>query len=264
MDELVEAARHVPSLFSLDRKVAVLTGATGGIGNAIALALAAAGADLALIDLSEERLGSLAESIGSEFGREADPFAVDITDEARVAQVAGEIARKHGHIDILVNCAGVGTVAPALEMPLDQWRSLIRINLEGTFICCREVGRVMVAQESGKIINFSSVRGSQGRPGHCAYAPSKAGVNLLTKTLACEWAPRGINVNAIAPVFTYTAINAAVLDDPETRKAILARIPMGRLGQVWDLFGAVIFLASGASDFVTGTVLYVDGGWTAA
>ena len=264
MDELVEAARDVPSLFSLAGKVAVLVGAAGGIGEGVALALAAAGADLALIDLSEEKLGPLADSIRGEFRREADGFAVDITDEAAVARVAEEVARRHGHIDILVNCAGVATVAPALEMPLEQWRSVIRINLEGTLICCREVGRVMVSQESGKVINFSSVRGSQGRPGHSAYAPSKAGVNLLTKTLACEWAPHGVNVNAVAPVFTRTAINAPVVDDPEMRAAILARIPMGRLGQVRDVFGAVIFLASAASDFVTGTVLYVDGGWTAA
>jgi NAD(P)-dependent dehydrogenase (short-subunit alcohol dehydrogenase family) len=123
---------------------------------------------------------------------------------------------------------------------------------------------VMLERGYGKIINISSVRGHQGRSGYSSYAPSKAGVNLLTKSLACEWATRGVCVNAIAPTFIRTEMNAHIVDDSDQRRAIEARIPMGRLGQVPDLFGAAIFLASAASDFITGTVLYVDGGWTAA
>jgi gluconate 5-dehydrogenase len=264
MDEVVEAARRVPSLFDLSGKLAVVTGAYGGLGRGVSMGLAAAGADLALVGRSGEKLEPLVGAIRSEFGREVAGFALDVTNEEQVAGMVDALDRKHGHIDVLVTCAAVAALGPALEIPLDEWRRGIRVNVEGVFVCCRQVGRVMVRQRSGKIINFSSVRGSQGRSQYTSYAPSKAAVNLLTKSLACEWSEYGINVNALAPTFIRTPLNAATVDDPEKRQAILARIPMGRLGQVWDLFGAVIFLASAASDFVTGTVLYVDGGWTAA
>jgi len=264
MDELVAAARRVPSLFDLHGKTAIVTGATGGLGQGISLALAAAGANLALVDLAEERLRPLAESITTEFGVTSEGFAANVADEAEISAMTRRVAEKHGVIDILVNCAGVAVLGPALDMPIEEWRRGMRINLEGTFICCREAGRVMVSQGWGKIVNISSVRGSQGRSGYTSYAPSKAGVNLLTKSLACEWASHGVNVNAIAPIFIRTELNAAFLDEPDTRRDIIARIPIGRLGKVEDLFGAVLYLASPASDFVTGAVLYVDGGWTAA
>ncbi len=145
-----------------------------------------------------------------------------------------------------------------------EWERVIRVNLEGTFLCCKEVGKVMLQQERGKIVNISSVRGLQGRANDPAYPASKGAVNLLTKSLAIEWAQKGITVNALAPTFIRTDLNAFLLNDPATREWVLGRIPMGRVGQIWDLFGAAIFLASAASDFVTGHILYVDGGWTAA
>lgn len=264
MHELREAAHGVRDLFDLSGKVAVITGATGGIGEGLSLALAAAGADVALLGRREDRLTSLAATITTEFGVAASWHAVDILDEPAVETVCERIASRHGRLDILVNAAGVAVLGPALDLDLDQWREGLRVNLEGTFICCRAAARRMLPQGRGKIINLSSVRGLQGRPGYASYAPSKASVNLLTRTLACEWSSQGVCVNAIAPTFIRTGMNAHIVDDAEQRRAIEARIPIGRLGQVPDLFGATIFLASAASDFVTGTILYVDGGWTAA
>jgi NAD(P)-dependent dehydrogenase (short-subunit alcohol dehydrogenase family) len=174
------------------------------------------------------------------------------------------VVSEFGRIDILVNSAGIVSLKPTIEFPLDEWRKIIRVNLEGTFICCKQVAKAMLQQRRGKIINMSSVRGHQGRANDPAYPASKGAVNLLTKSLAIEWAQHGITVNAIAPTFIRTDLNASMLDDRPTREWVLSRIPMGRVGQIWDLFGAAVFLASPASDFITGQTLYVDGGWTAA
>jgi len=263
MEELLSAARGVPDLFDLRGKVAVITGATGGIGRGLSLALAGAGANVALLGRREDELAELAETIARRLDVAATWHAVDVLDEAGVAAVFQSIAQAHEGLDILVNSAGIAALGPALDIPLSEWRQGLRVNLEGTFICCRAAARHMLPRGRGKIINISSVRGLQGRSGYSSYAPSKAGVNLLTKSLACEWSPGGVCVNAIAPTFIRTEMNAAIVDDPQQRQAIEARIPMGRLGQVPDLFGAAVFLASAASDFITGTVLYVDGGWTA-
>jgi NAD(P)-dependent dehydrogenase (short-subunit alcohol dehydrogenase family) len=261
--ELREAAHGVRGLFDLSGKVAAITGATGGIGEGLSLALAAAGADVAVLGRREDRLRSLAATVAGEFGVAATWHAADVLDEPGVEAAFASIASHHGRLDILVNAAGVAALGPALDLALDEWRDGLRVNLEGTFICCRAAARLMLPRGSGKIINLSSVRGLQGRTGYASYAPSKAGVNLLTRTLACEWSSQGVCVNAIAPTFIRTEMNAQIVDDPAQRQAIEARIPMGRLGRVPDLFGAAVFLASAASDFVTGTVLYVDGGWTA-
>jgi NAD(P)-dependent dehydrogenase (short-subunit alcohol dehydrogenase family) len=169
-----------------------------------------------------------------------------------------------GRIDILVNSAGVVALKPTVEFPVDEWQWIMDVNLRGTFLCCKEVAKVMLVQEQGKIINMSSVRGHQGRANDPAYPASKGAVNLLTKSLAIEWAKQGIQVNAIAPTFIRTELNASMLDDEATRDWVLSRIPMGRVGQIWDLFGLVVFLASPASDFITGQIIYLDGGWTAA
>lgn len=251
------------SQFALTDRVAVVTGGSKGLGRGIALALAAAGAHVVPVSRTLADLELVAAEIRS-FNRCALPLAADVTDEAQVQRMVQRAVEEFGRIDILVNAAGIVMLKPTIEYPVSDWERVIRVNLEGTFLSCKEVGKVMVGQGRGKIINLSSVRGLQGRAMDPAYPASKGAVNLITKSLAIEWAPCGVNVNALAPTFIRTDLNAFLLDDKPTREWVLSRIPMGRVGQIWDLFGAAVFLASPASDFITGHVLYVDGGWTAA
>lgn len=251
--------KNILKLFDLTNKVAIVTGGSRGLGRGMSLALAGAGANVVIIDTIEAN--SVKKQIES-IGRGCVSFIADVTKPDQVENVILETVKKFTKIDILVNNAGIAIMKPTVEFPVEEWEKVIKVNLEGTFICCQAVGKVMLKQKSGKIINISSVRGLQGRPGYSAYAASKAGVNLLTKSLACEWGPDNVYVNAIAPTFIHTEMNAAILDSPENYKKIINRIPLGRFGKVEDLYGALIFLASDASNFVTGTVLYVDGGWT--
>jgi gluconate 5-dehydrogenase len=253
----------IPTLFELTGRVAIVTGGSRGLGRGMALALAAAGADVVPVSRTEGDLVAVAAEI-RDLGRRSLPVAADVTDEADVQALVRRVVNDFGRIDILINSAGIVIIKPTTEFPLDEWQRVIRVNLEGTFLCCKEVGKVMIRQGGGKIVNLSSVRGFQGRAKDPAYPASKGGVNLLTKSLAIEWAPNGITVNAIAPTFIRTDLNAFMLDDPSTRDWVLSRIPMGRVGQIWDLFGLVVFLCAPASDFITGQTIYADGGWTAA
>ncbi len=258
-----EKLENLLSQFALTDRVAVVTGGSRGLGRGIALALAAAGAHVVPVSRTQADLDAVAAEILL-LGSRALPIAVDVTSEAQVQEMVQRVVDEFGRIDILANSAGIVSLKPTIEFPLEEWRKIIRVNLEGTFLCCKEVGKVMLQQEWGKIINMSSVRGLQGRANDPAYPATKGAVNLLTKSLAIEWAKNGITVNAIAPTFIRTDLNAFMLDDPPTREWVLGRIPMGRVGNIWDLFGAAVFLASPASDFITGQILYVDGGWTAA
>ena len=255
------------SQFGLTGRVAVVTGGSKGLGRGMALALAAAGADVVPVSRTLPDLEIVAEEIQS-LGRRALPVNADVTDEVSVQGMVRRVADEMGHIDILVNSAGIVSLKPTVEFSVGEWQHILDVNLRGTFICCKEVARVMLAaagaRPRAKIVNMSSVRGLQGRANDPAYPASKGAINLLTKSLAIEWAQKGINVNAIAPTFIRTDLNAHMLDDDTTRNWVLSRIPMGRVGQIWDLFGTVVFLCSPASDFVTGHTLYVDGGWTAA
>jgi gluconate 5-dehydrogenase len=254
---------QVLSNFALTDQVAVVTGGSQGLGRGIALALAAAGAHVCPASRTQAAVEAVTEEIQA-VGRDSLPLAVDVTNEAQVQAAVQRVVYEFGRIDILVNSAGIVDLKPTVEFPLEEWQRIIAVNLGGTFLCCKEVGKVMLQQERGKIINMSSVRGFQGRANDPAYPASKGAVNLLTKSLAIEWAQKGITVNALAPTFIRTDLNASMLDDAPTREWVLSRIPMGRVGQIWDLFGAAVFFASPASDFVTGQILYVDGGWTAA
>jgi NAD(P)-dependent dehydrogenase (short-subunit alcohol dehydrogenase family) len=258
-----EALEAVPTLFSLSDRVAVVTGGSRGLGRGIALALAAAGAHVAPLSRTAADVEAVAGEIRS-LGRRALAVTADVTDEASVQAMVQRVLEEFGRIDILVNSAGIVSIKPTVEFPVEEWQQIMDVNLRGTFLCCKEAGKVMLAQGRGKIINMSSVRGLQGRANDPAYPASKGAVNLLTKSLAIEWAPQGINVNAIAPTFIRTDLNAFLLDDPATRDWVLSRIPMGRVGEIPDIFGLAVFLASPASDFITGQTIYLDGGWTAA
>ncbi|MGQ9632600.1 MAG: SDR family NAD(P)-dependent oxidoreductase [bacterium] len=263
LDRIVALAHSTLDRFRLDGRVALVVGGNKGLGQAMALALAAAGADVCVVGRGPAGLEETAQAIMN-LGRRGMYISADVTDESQVEGMVARMVETYRKIDILVNSQGTVHLEPAAEFDTDAWESVIDVNLKSVFLCCKHVGRVMLSQGRGKIINISSVRGFQGRAKDLAYAPSKGGVNQLTHSLAIEWGPRGINVNAIAPVFTRTALSAPALDDPATREWVLSRIPMRRLGELDDLFGPVVFLASDASNFVNGHVLLVDGGWIAA
>jgi 2-deoxy-D-gluconate 3-dehydrogenase len=263
LEKLTSQAASTPDRFRLEGKVALVVGGNQGLGQAMALALAAAGADVCVVARGPEGLEETAAAITS-LGRVGRSIAAVVTDEAQVERMVARMLDLCGRIDILVNSQGTIHLQAAEEFDMQAWQRVMDVNLKSLVLCCKHVGRAMLAQGKGKIINISSVRGFQGRAQDLAYAPSKGAVNQLTRSLAIEWGPRGINVNAMAPVFTRTAINESFLADPARRDWVLGRIPMKRLGELEDLFGPVVFLASEASNLVNGHVLLVDGGWMAA
>ena len=250
-------------LYRLERKVALITGVGRGLGQAMALALAAAGADVCVASRGPEGLQETADAI-SRLGRKGTSLAIDATDEAQVEAMVQFMLDTYGRIDVLVNSQGIVSLQPIAEFDIETWQQVMDVNVKSLFLCCKYVGREMLAQGRGKIINISSVRGFQGRVQDPAYATSKGAVNQLTRSLSIEWGPQGVNVNAIAPVFTRTAMAAPFLDDAEKSAWVFSRIPMKRVGELDDLFGPVVFLASEASNFVNGHILLVDGGWIAA
>ncbi len=263
MEDLRSKAAGVLNLFKLDGRVAVVIGGSGGIGEAICLAYAGAGANVAVVGRRLDRCQQVAEDVES-LGREALAIRADATQFEQLQKMVELVVESWERIDILVHSAGTVHIEPTVGYPEEEYDRVMDINLKSVFLSCKAVAPVMLKQHYGKIINISSVRGSQGRAGDPSYPASKAGVNLMTKSFGLEWAQSGITVNAIAPTFIRTELNTFQLDDPEFRAWVLSRIPMGRTGNPDDLMGAALFLASDASRFVTGHVLYVDGGWTSA
>ncbi len=250
-------------LFDLSGRNALVVGGGTGLGQAMALALAGAGANVCVAGLETPELHATAAAIAT-LGRDSASIAVDATDEAAVDRMLQHFAERLGQVDVLVNSQGAVHLQEAAEFDMDAWQRVIDVNLKSVVLCCKHAGKRMLAAGRGKIINISSVRGFQGRAQDLAYAPSKGAVNQLTRSLAIEWGPRGVNVNGIAPVFTLTAINRTLLADPKKLEWVMSRIPMKRLGKLDDLFGPVVFLASAASNFVNGHVLPMDGGWLGA
>lgn len=249
-------------MFDLQGKTALVVGGHGGIGKAIALGLADAGADVAVASRNLEALKNVAREIEQK-GRRSLAVRVDIVDEKQVNEMVAQVLNNFSRIDILVNAAGLAIRKPAESFPVDEWQKVMDINTRGTFLCCQAVGRVMLKQKSGRIINISSVRGRYGLPsGYAAYCPSKGAVDTLTRTLACEWAKSNVLVNAVAPTIVETDLTKDALADPAYAKQMKDRIPMGRWALPEDIVGPVIFFASDAARFVTGQILYVDGGVT--
>lgn len=253
----------VSSLFEVTGKVALITGASGGFGKAASMGLAMAGVKVMATGRTEEKLRPVVENIEKEGGVAAF-CAGSPTDQGDVERVVKETVDKFGGIDILITAAGLNKPNPITEQPREDWEEIMDVNVKGTWLYCKAVGKAMIEQgRGGKVILLSSTRGMLGMANYAAYCPSKAAVNLMAKSLGCEWGPHKINVNAIAPTVFRTELTQWMFDDNEFYKNFLARIPIGRLGEPEDFIGTVIYLSSKASDFMTGATLYVDGGYTA-
>ena len=252
---------NVLDLFKLDGKIALVTGCRRGIGKAMAVALAEAGAGIIGVSKTLEPAASDIERQVSALGRPFRPYQCDFGDRRAVYAFARQVMADFPAIDILVNNAGTILRQPAAEHPDDYWDQVIETDLNSQFILSREIGRRMVERGAGKIIFTASLLSFQGGITVPGYAAAKGGIAQLTKALANEWAPKGVQVNAIAPGYIATDNTVALRADPVRNPAILARIPAGRWGEPDDFKGAVVFLASAASDYVNGTLLVVDGGW---
>lgn len=254
--ELVEAIN-----FSLTDQVAIVTGASRGIGHDLVLALAGAGATVVAAARSADDVAELLDEVGRRGGKGL-AFEIDLRNPGALRAAVDRLVADVGHIDILVNNAGLGYNHEALEVTESDWDSMMDVNLKGLFFMAQAAARPMIERGYGRIVNLSSQAGIVGIPRHVVYAASKGGVNMLTSVLALEWATHGITVNAIAPTFVRTPGTAERLDDPDFAADVLARIPIGRFGTTADVAAAMLYLASPAAGLVTGTVLRVDGGWT--
>ncbi len=255
--------KSVLDRFRLDGKVALITGGARGLGRTMASALAEAGADIALAGRSKDTCQAAAAGIAAATGKTVRAFAADVTKIADVERLADDVEREMGRIDILVNNAGINIRGPIQQLTEADWDAVIDTNLKGPFLCARAIGPRMVSRGWGRVINLGSVLGVIALPGRAPYASSKAGIINLTRVLALEWAGTGVTANAICPGAFATEMNRSLLDDPVKYKEFVAQIPMGRWGELEEITGAVVFLASDASSYVTGTPLFVDGGWIA-
>lgn len=252
---------NVMEQFRLDGKTALVSGARRGIGKAMAIGLAEAGADIIAVSANLEAAGSEIEQAVTALGQSFAGYRCDFSDRADLYRFIKQVTAEQPVIDILVNNAGTVLREPAEQHPDEYWDKIIDTNLSAQFVLSREIGKGMLARGGGKIIFTASLLTFQGGVTVPGYAASKGGVGQLTKALANEWAGRGVQVNAIAPGYVRTDVTEALQNDPERYRSILERIPAGRWGEINDFKGPAVFLASNASDFVNGEILVVDGGW---
>jgi NAD(P)-dependent dehydrogenase (short-subunit alcohol dehydrogenase family) len=248
--------------FSLRGQVALVTGASRGIGYDLARAIAHAGARVVVGARDQAALADLVATIQSE-GGEALAVALDMRDLTQISAAVATTVEHFGRLDILVNNAGLGSNHDAVDVTEADWDEMMDVNLKGTFFMAQAAGKQMLQQGYGRIVNMSSQAGQVGILRHAVYCATKGGVDQLTRVLALEWAPHGITVNSVAPTFIRTPGTAERLDTPEFAADVLRRLPVGHVGSTMDVAAAVIYLASPAAGMVTGTVLLVDGGWTA-
>lgn len=246
----------------LDGKVAVVTGAGRGLGRAAVRALALAGADVALLSRSAEELAEAAREVEAA-GRKALALPTDVTNETAVEEAAEAVLEDFGKVDVLVNNAGIARVAPLLELSIADLRAIFDVNVIGAFLCARAFGGHMVAARGGRIINIASISGIAGESDLSAYSASKGALIAFTRSLAVEWARHNITVNAVAPGYFRTALNESAIDDPVVGTKLLRSIPLKRVGQPEEIGPLLVYLASDASSYMTGSVVVIDGGQTA-
>lgn len=256
---------HTPVLdsFRLDGKVALVTGGARGLGLTMATALAEVGANIALAGRSLSACQESAAALASSTGRVAKGFSADVAVAADIDALVSDVESQLGPIDILINSAGINIRGASDQLAEADWDTVIDINLKGTFLCSRAVGPGMVRRGWGRVINMGSILSVVAMPGRAPYAAAKAGVMNLTRVLALEWAGTGVTANAICPGPFGTEMNRSLLDDPIKYQEFVKQIPMGRWGELDELAGAAVFLASNASSFMTGASMFIDGGWTA-
>lgn len=253
-------------LFRLDGKVALLMGGAGGIGRGLSLGMSQYGATVVVADMVDMKvMDEFAKEIKSKTGNETMAHQVDVTNEDSMSKLVQDVVGKYGTIDILINAFGLNLKREALEFPMEDWDKIFTVNVKGTMISCKHVGKVMKEKKNGCIVNLSSVRGIRGYGGgNAGYAATKGSVQMITKCLAIELAPYKVRVNAIGPSLVITPGTIHIKQNPELAKKYEALIPLGKLAQPEDMVGTAVFLASEASSFITGQTIFVDGGLTAS
>jgi len=254
---------NVFDLFNLEGKVALITGGSKGLGASMAMALAQAGANLVINSRTQEDCDTVAASIVDETGKESAGIAADVTQEASVDDLFGKVMDRFGRLDVVINSAGINIRHPIEEFPFEEFKQVIDINMIGTWLCCRAAGRIMKPAGSGSVINVSSTLGAVGLEDRSAYTASKSGTIGITRSVAKEWAEHGVRCNALCPGPFLTEMNKPLLKQPERVNKLIRLTAMNRWAEIHEIMGAALFLASDASSYVTGSELYVDGGWTA-
>ena len=256
-----ERSVSLPNPFDFTGKIVLLTGAVGGLGRSVCIAFARAGAQVVIFDINEKALTAVEKEIKDSVAALVDTAKVDLCSETDVKESVNRVCEKFGKIDVLVNLVGGIVRKPSVNYPLEEWQHVMDINLKACWLCCQAVGKVMLKQKYGRIVNFSSNAGLHGNRGYPAYGPAKAGVIALTRVLAVEWGPNGIATNAIAPGFTKTPFNEEILSDPKMTERILGRLPFGQILPDDAMVGPTLFLASEAARWVNGHTLHVDSGF---
>lgn len=252
-------------LFDLSNKIAVVTGASSGLGVQMVHALAGQGANVAILARRKERLEQVKQDIEEKHGVKVLAVECDVVDQEQVQAAASEVQKEFGQVDILVNNAGVGGIGEAEKMSLEEWQKVVDVNLTGVFLCAQAFGKIMIEKKYGKIINIASIFGAVGNLAFpvAAYHATKGAVVNLTRGLGAEWAKYNITVNAIGPGFFQSEMTQDIGKNEDANNFIIAGSPMQRWGKEGELNGALLLLASDASSFITGQTIYVDGGWTA-